>query len=44
MNVETEVISILGTGHEFKNQDGYKYEHGEFARLKMVEWFIKHLK
>ncbi len=41
--VETELISIPGTGHEFRNAEGYQAEHGEFARLKMVEWFEKQL-
>ena len=41
--VETELISIPGTGHEFRGTEGYHAEHGEFARLKMVEWFEKQL-
>ena len=41
--IETELISIPGTGHEFRGTEGYHTEHGEFARLKMVEWFEKQL-
>lgn len=43
VGVETELISIPGTGHEFRGKDGYHAEHGEFARLKMVEWFERQL-
>ena len=43
-NVEAELITIPGIGHEFRNKDGYQYEQGEFARLKMVDWFKNHLK
>jgi len=41
--VETELISIPGIGHEFRGEDGYHSEDGEFARLKMVEWFENQL-
>jgi dienelactone hydrolase len=41
--VEIQLISIPGTGHEFRGTEGYHTENGEFARLKMVEWFEKQL-
>jgi len=44
VGVETKLISIPGTGHEFRNSEGYQAEHGEFARKTMVDWFVKHLK
>jgi dienelactone hydrolase len=44
MGVEVNLISISGTGHEFRGEDEYHAEHGEFARLTMVEWFEKYLK
>jgi dienelactone hydrolase len=37
--VENELIPIPGIGHEFRNNEGYHAEHGEFARLKMAQWF-----
>jgi acetyl esterase/lipase len=41
--VESELIAIPGIGHEFRTKNGYAVEQGEFARLKMVDWFIEHL-
>jgi dienelactone hydrolase len=37
--VENELVPIPGIGHEFRSEEGYHAEHGEFARLKMADWF-----
>jgi len=37
--VKNELIPIPGIGHEFRNNEGYHAEHGEFARKKMAHWF-----
>jgi acetyl esterase/lipase len=41
--VENELIPIPGIGHEFRNEEGYHVEHGEYARLKMANWFGRNL-
>lgn len=43
VEVEHELIPIPGVGHEFRNEEGYHAEHGEYARLKMADWFGKKL-
>lgn len=43
VGVDTEIISRPGVGHEFRNNEGYQYDDGEYARLKMVDWFKKEL-
>ena len=42
--VESELLLIEGTGHEFTGEDGYHTLHGERARSRMVAWFVKHLR
>jgi dipeptidyl aminopeptidase/acylaminoacyl peptidase len=43
VGVETALIRIPGTGHEFSGQEGYHAQHGERANTEMVAWFAKHL-
>lgn len=41
--VRCEIIPLEGTGHELRGKDGYNVQYGEFARMKMVEWFTNTL-
>jgi len=43
VGVETALISIPGTGHEFSGQDGYHAQHGDRANAEMAAWFVGHL-
>jgi acetyl esterase/lipase len=37
--VRCNIISLEGTGHEFRGSEGYNVRYGDFARLSMIEWF-----
>jgi len=39
----SQTITVPGIGHEFKTNGQYNAQEGDAARLKMVEWFSKHL-
>jgi len=41
--VKCEIIALEGTGHELRGKNGYNVQYGEFARMKMVDWFVNTL-